>query len=44
MHVVEETRGSVPGAGPAFRKRRTVLAPAVSGLEMELEDLKELWR
>lgn len=42
MHVVEETRGSVPGTGPAaFRKRRTVLAPAVSGLEVELEDLQE---
>lgn len=42
VHVVEETRGSVPGTGPAaFRKRRTVLAPAVSGLEVELEDLQE---
>ena len=46
VHVVEETRGSVAGTGPAaFRKRRTVLAPAVSGLEVELEDLQEQrWR
>lgn len=43
VHVVEEARSSLvmDAGGPAYRKRRTVLAPAVSGLLVEMEDLKE---
>ena len=44
VHVVEEARGSLvmDAGGPTYRKRRTVLAPAVSGLLVEMEDLKDL--
>ena len=44
VHVVEEARSSLvmDAGGPSYRKRRTVLAPAVSGLLVEMEDLKDL--
>lgn len=44
VHVMEEARSSLvmDAGGPAYHKRRTVLAPAVSGLLVEMEDLKDI--